>query len=78
MIQMVDKFRTKRGDLTPYALACGYIQVKDINNVRVTLWRSGDSVYHVQAHNVETHTRIFWKSSPRLTEARQWYKQGGT
>ena len=72
---MVDKFRTKRGDLTPYALACGYEQQQEINNIRVSLWGNGGPVYHVRAHDFNTHARVFWKSSLKLTECRQWYKQ---
>ena len=74
---MVDKFEKSNGDLTVYALACGYVQIKEVNNIRVSLWRDSGPVYHVRVYNFDTHDRVIWKSSPNLTEARQWYKQGG-
>ena len=75
MIQMVDVFRTKRGDLTRFALACGYVQKEEINNVRVALFHEGGPHYHVRAHNLDTHSLLFWKSSSKLTKCRQWYKR---
>lgn len=34
-----DRFRTKNGRLTWYALTCGYIDVYEKNNIRTTLYK---------------------------------------
>lgn len=65
----VDPFRTKAGRLTPWAFACGYLEQVDRDGRRITLWAEGDC-YHVRAHDFDTHTRLFWRSYERLTEAR--------
>lgn len=54
------EFYTAKGELTPYAFACGYVERLSEN---VWLWR--DSVYHVQTNSG------FWESFATLTEARQ-------
>lgn len=70
---MTIAFHTKSGRLTPYALACGYIEQKDIDGVQVTLWNEGGPCYHVRAHNFKTHERIFWESFTRLSDARRLF-----
>ena len=72
---MIDMFKTKRGDLTAYALACGYVEREEINNVRVALFHEGGPHYHVRAYNLDTGSLIFWKSSSKLTKCRQWFRQ---
>lgn len=54
---MLDKqFYNSKGELTPYALACGYIQKHYDNNQTVTLWREGN-IYHVRHFN---HKTVEW------------------
>ena len=67
------KWRTKAGWLTAYALACGYIEKHEENGLDTTL--SYDSTYHVKKYDNHYKTRIVWKGTPNLTEARKWYKQ---
>lgn len=70
------KFKTNKGRLTPYAFACGYIEQKETNNVRVTLWHEGGPYYHVRAHDYNVHARIFWLSFARLIDARKCFDNG--
>jgi hypothetical protein len=62
-------FKTKSGQLTPYALACGYIEQVEENEVRTTLWKEG--CYHVRQHDFKEKGRIFWDSFTKLTDARR-------
>ncbi len=71
---MKDKFKTKQGYLTPYALLCGYIEQTEVEGKRVTLWGEC-GVYHVRNHDFNSHSRIFWKTYEKLTNARKAYKQ---
>jgi hypothetical protein len=70
---MIDKFRTKAGRLTPYALACGYIEKHEADNVTTTLWHEGGILYHVRQHDFGRGARVFWESFERLTDARKCY-----
>lgn len=71
---MNSKFRTKTGRLTPYALACGYVeQCESPSAVRLTLWHEGGPCYHVRAHDHANHKRLFWDSFESLSEARKRY-----
>ncbi len=56
------KFYTATGWLTPYALACGYIELR--NDCR--LYRDG--CYHVQG-------RGNWETFSTLTEARAYFRK---
>ena len=67
-------FYTESGWLTPYALACGYIEEHNRDNIWTSLWHEG-CVYHVRQHDHNEHKRIFWDSFDTLTEARRRYKQ---
>lgn len=67
-------WRTKAGDLTHYALACGYIQQFEQDDKRVTLWHEGGPVYHVRAHDFATGTRITWETFETLTAARKYWR----
>lgn len=70
------KFRTKDGQLTVYALACGYVQTKCTREgYDVSLWHEGGPCYHVQAiDNSTPRKRLFWFSTWSLKEARRVYK----
>lgn len=69
-------FKTKAGRLTPYALACGYIETRPLKGFRdasVTLWRECDAL-HVRAHDHANHERLFWESCVEtLGEARRLF-----
>jgi len=67
------RFYTKDEWLTPYALACGYMEEKYYGSVRVTLLHR-DSVYHVRAYDHEKKVRRFWETFRTLTEARRYYR----
>lgn len=65
-----EKFYTKNGWLSPYAMACGYIECMEIaDNIRLTLERDS-ACYHVKASG--RHIRI-WESFDTLTQARQYF-----
>ena len=68
----MDKFRTKSGRLTPYALACGYIERKETKTRRLELWHEG-ACFHVKAHDFAEHCRLFWESFQTLSEARRYF-----
>lgn len=72
---MTDKFKTKKGELTLYALACGYRQVVSDGNVRVCLY--GESgVVHVVGYDFAKGARLFWHSFPfaKVANARALFK----
>tara|TARA_R110000868_G_scaffold411455_1_gene704222 strand:+ start:1448 stop:1690 length:243 start_codon:yes stop_codon:yes gene_type:complete len=69
---MMNKFRTKAGRLTHYALACGYIEMKEKENLRLELWHEG-ACFHVKAHDFNIHNRVFWESFNTLKNARRFY-----
>lgn len=63
------KFKTKKGQLTKYSFACGYVERKEEKGVRKTLWLEG-GVYHVRAHDFNQSKRISWDSFHTLKDAR--------
>lgn len=69
------KFYLKNGDLTVYALACGYCQrFDDIRNaVSMELYKSG--VYQVKGYDFANHNRLFWHSLESLSEARRVFRK---
>ena len=69
-------FKTKSGWLTPYALECGYVEQKDVEDVSTTLWKyPGCGGYHVRSHDHENGARLFWDVFETLTEARKRFKK---
>lgn len=69
-------FKTKTGRLTPYALACGYVELyetkpRETRGESLTLWHEGGPLYHVRQHNHDNGKRIFWDSFEKLSEARK-------
>ena len=70
----VNRFRTKNGRLTWYALACGYIDVYEKNNIRTTLWHEG-ACYHVRSTNFNTVTRLSWDTAQTVGEAYRIFAQ---
>ncbi len=69
-----DRFRNKNGDLSVYALACGYVQHRRHGWLRLALWHEG-ACFHVRAHGIETGERVFWFSG-KLGEARRVFRTG--
>lgn len=69
---MRNRFETKRGRLTVYALACGYVERKEAGDVRLDLWHEG-ACFHVRAHDFAGRGRLFWESFPTLKEARRFF-----
>lgn len=68
------QFYTSKGWLTSYALTCGYIEKHTHNGLQVTLWKE-HGVYHVRAHDFNTHMRLFWDVTYSITEARKIYSK---
>ena len=71
---MQPKFHNADGTLTAYALACGYIERKETENLRLDLWHE-NCVYHVNAHEFNGAGRMFWESFDRLSAARVFYRK---
>lgn len=69
------RFRTSRGELSQYALGCGYIQVHERDGQRVVLWQEGGPCYHVRHFDHNKVERVFWDTFESLTEARARYRQ---
>lgn len=71
-------FYNKAGMLTPYGLACGYIEKKEKQSptgetlIWKTLYRE-HNVYHVTRFDFTTKERI-WQTFDKLTPARKLYK----
>ena len=64
----MEKFKLKNGDLSQYALACGYVQKKVLmTGARVELYME-HATYHVKKH-LPGSTRV-WEVHAALTPAR--------
>ncbi len=70
----MSKFHLKNGDLTVYALACGYMQKHSANNIETTLYHEG-CLFHVRSYNFVEHKRIAWESFESIGEARKEYRR---
>lgn len=66
------ELKDKRGRLTSYGLACGYVETKADGPLVVTLWRE-HGAYHVRARNERSGRRAFWESFRLLADARKHY-----
>ena len=66
----MNKFKTKAGRFTPYALACGYIETKEAGGVTLALFIDGCA--HVQARSDEKG-RFIWECFDTLTQARRFF-----
>jgi hypothetical protein len=65
------KFKTKNGWLTPYALACGYIETVQSERYSITLeWNCGIG-YDIRVHDHKDGLRLMWETYEHLTEARK-------
>jgi hypothetical protein len=67
------KFKTQRGTLTAYALACGYIDTRYTKTgYKIELEQSaGCSVYNVKVFDIAGTTRLCWDSYGTLKDARR-------
>ena len=65
------KFKTKRGRLTAYAFACGYIE-------RRGPWKlyQEHGVYHIKGISPENPGQMYWDTARTLTEARVCLRRG--
>lgn len=81
-VEGMEKFYTRSGWLSDYALACGYIERLDLKyeDGMSTMWLSLwlDGCYHVRAHNFATGERMFWDSFDTLAEARARFIEAHT
>lgn len=71
----MNKFELKDGQLSQYALMCGYIQEKKTDTKHVILFEDGD--YQIEAWDINNpYNRIYRKSFDySLTEARKEFKR---
>lgn len=64
------KFYTKKGDLSAYSFACGYVQSDSKEGIEKELYKE-HGIFHVRVF--ENGTRTKWESLYTLTEARKIY-----
>lgn len=73
---MKNKFITARKFLTPYTLACGYIETStEDNGYQVTLCDNMGIGYDVKVYDSINHVREYWETYETLTEARKIFMQ---
>jgi hypothetical protein len=68
------KFRNKNGTLTAYAFACGYLETREKNGVKVTLERDS-ACWHVKTWDSVEKVRRAWESVTLLTDARKEFRR---
>lgn len=74
--QSNEKFMTKRGELTRYALSCGYIEQHIFaDGSYKKLWQDSAAL-HVRYINLQQHEESFWEifGLCELTAARKLYR----
>ncbi len=66
--------------LTPYALCCGYLEsisfqkeIPSFQDIILTLGHNSGIGYDVRAYNHSTHTRLYWETFTKLSEARKQF-----
>lgn len=69
------KLKTKRGRITSYGFACGYVESRELDDglYNIRLWGE-HGLYHVRMHH-SYNGRIFWDTFHTLTEARKRYRE---
>lgn len=60
--------------LSAYQLACGYMELKEANNIRVKLYRE-HGVYFIIAYDHNNHRSLDNASTVVLTHARKTFRQ---
>ena len=68
---MQKQFETKNGQLTDYALSCGYMQTFEAMDEKLCLYKEHNT-YHVKMTSL---TSKVWECFDTLTEARRFYKK---
>ena len=66
----MNKFTLKDGQKSQYALACGYIQSYEKDDIKVSLYQDG--CYHIKTY--ENDSRISWECYDTIAQARKAYK----
>lgn len=64
-----NKFYTKRGQLTDYALHCGYVERRTSMDIVTELYHDG--CYHVRTNGAYFGQPHVWDVADTLTEARR-------
>jgi hypothetical protein len=67
------KFYEANGELTRYAMACGYIMRTERGADSVEFWMEHNT-YHVRHHSTETG-RVFWSVFDTIGKARRCYRK---
>lgn len=70
----IDTTIERNGKITPYGLACGYVEQYEGATYGVRLWQEG--CYHVRVHHTSGYVGYIqdsWESFGTLTEARRAY-----
>ena len=70
----LSKFRTKKGELSRYAFACGYVQEKETEGVITRFYHDGGACYHVRTHDHNAHTHLAWDVAENITAALKIYR----
>lgn len=70
---MKDKFKTKNGWLTVYALACGYVEEFDNGKARLTIELNGG--FQVKWYPYVQQGKMAWERFDTIVEARKCFKQ---
>lgn len=65
-------FYTEEGYLTPYGLACGYIENDFNKGIDTCLWKEHGK-YHVRQHDFNKGQRISWEVFDYLSAARPYF-----
>jgi len=75
-MQTKDKFKNAKGQLTKYALACGYQELLDLPKTGITtrLYQE-HGCYQVRQHDHKQGKRLALEGFSTLTEARYFYNQ---
>lgn len=65
------KFHTKKGLLTLYSFACGYVEKYEGEGKETTVWHEGGPCFHVRTHDHVNHKRIAWDVAESITDIRK-------
>ena len=70
---MSPAFYLTTGEVSAFGFACGYIEKKEFDGYRVTMWKEHNT-YHVQYFD-EEEGRLHWDTFDTLGRARRAYRQ---
>jgi len=70
---MSPNFYLSTGELSSYGLACGYVEKKEFDGYRISMWKEHNA-YHVQYFDKE-EGRFHWDVFDTLGKARQAYRK---